>query len=224
MSQQALFVGETVVSAVYIYTLSDPRTGDVRYVGKTNNPRKRLHVHMQCARQRRGRRDYRANWVASLITAGVQPVMDVIETCALEEWATRERFWIAEFKSRGCQLTNANDGGAGPPQVSDATRQKLSAALSRRNRSRAGIPTSATARASWSAAHKRRFAALSDEERRKHVARSALKRRPGWNKLNRTHCVHGHPYNERNTYTRKNGLRVCKECQRVRYRNQVAAR
>lgn len=30
----------------FIYTLSDPNTGLVRYVGKTNNIRKRLSSHL----------------------------------------------------------------------------------------------------------------------------------------------------------------------------------
>lgn len=34
----------------------------------------------------------------------------------------------------------------------------------------------------------------------------------------KTHCVHGHPFNEANTRIRANGYRQCNECQRLRNR------
>jgi hypothetical protein len=33
-----------------------------------------------------------------------------------------------------------------------------------------------------------------------------------------THCIHGHEFNEENTYWRREGRRVCRECARVRRR------
>lgn len=35
-------------------------------------------------------------------------------------------------------------------------------------------------------------------------------------KIYRTHCPHGHAYDEKNTYRRINGHRVCRECNRIR--------
>ena len=36
----------------------------------------------------------------------------------------------------------------------------------------------------------------------------------------KTHCKHGHRYDEANTYRRKNGTRSCRACHLARYRRQ----
>lgn len=38
----------------------------------------------------------------------------------------------------------------------------------------------------------------------------------------KTHCVHGHPFDEANTYRAKNGWRVCRTCARDRGRRAAA--
>ena|ERR1039457_4846534 len=35
----------------------------------------------------------------------------------------------------------------------------------------------------------------------------------------KTHCIHGHPFNQENTYIRPNGLRNCRTCRRVWSKN-----
>lgn len=37
----------------------------------------------------------------------------------------------------------------------------------------------------------------------------------------KTHCVNGHEFTPENTYTRKNGTKMCRECARVRDRERV---
>jgi hypothetical protein len=94
----------------YIYTLSCPKTGDVRYVGATQlDPRRRLNVHIydakkknECACQ---------NWINSLLVDGLSPKMDVIEVTNASNWAEREIFWIAYYKEIGGNLTNYVEGG-----------------------------------------------------------------------------------------------------------------
>jgi hypothetical protein len=204
-----------------IYTLSDPDTGQVRYVGRSRNARRRLYDHVAKARST-GRTARVYCWIRSLLARGVLPMVEVVEVCPADQWAERERFWITSLRASGVDLTNLNDGGYGPWDVHPETRARLSAATAAWNRGRKGTPASAHARSVWSAAHRRRMAGLSADER-KQIANRAMSRRPGWNKLNRTHCVHGHEYNKRNTYTRKSGIRVCLECQRIRARAQVSA-
>jgi hypothetical protein len=36
----------------------------------------------------------------------------------------------------------------------------------------------------------------------------------------KTHCPHGHPYDEANTYRPKNGQRACRACSRERQRRR----
>lgn len=44
------------------------------------------------------------------------------------------------------------------------------------------------------------------------------------NKARKTHCTHGHPFDESNTYFKSNGTRRCKECQRGWTRSSAARR
>lgn len=164
-----------------IYTLSDPRNGAVRYVGKSTQVEMRYYNHLDYAK-RPGRKFKSTNWIRQLLALGLKPVMTVIETVPYDQWADRERFWIAHHKAIGADLTNHNDGGYGPWEVSPETSAKLSAATARRNRLRKGQPASDAARAAWSAAQKRRIANMSDEERREYTMRMVRKRRPGWNR------------------------------------------
>lgn len=73
-----------------VYLLRDPRTGVVRYVGTTNNPKKRLSAHCNLWRPYR----YYSNtplgmWVAELHALGLKPIMTLIYSSDLAENAAR---------------------------------------------------------------------------------------------------------------------------------------
>lgn len=96
-----------------VYTLTNPRTGEVRYVGwtcKTLN--RRLNTHIQTAVSKPPR-DHRAKWILSLLSIGVRPVIEAIESGSGEGWAEAEKRWIATFRANGARLVNATDGGEG---------------------------------------------------------------------------------------------------------------
>lgn len=88
-----------------IYTLSDPRTGLVRYVGATINTRIRLLNHCKDIRQTRNR-----VWIKGLQEQGLKPEMVVIDE-AFTDWEFWEQYWIAQFKSWGFNLNNMTTGG-----------------------------------------------------------------------------------------------------------------
>lgn len=94
---------------VTIYALSDPMTGEIRYVGKTINLQKRLNSHRA---DRRGK-SYKAKWLARILDSGNMPKVDVLETANHHEWEEAERFWIAYLRFIGCRLTNLETGGSG---------------------------------------------------------------------------------------------------------------
>ena len=114
--------------SVLIYTLSDPKTGDVRYVGKTVKAlRDRLHNHVACAK--RGNKSYRSAWIRQLACDGLRPeirLIDVVAPC--DDWAARERLWIDRYRNSGARLTNLTNGGEGCHGLipSAETRQKRS--------------------------------------------------------------------------------------------------
>lgn len=143
---------------IAVYRLLDPTTSDVRYVGRTTDPVKRLREHLR----RRGR-SHRAKWIASLVRTGLAPVMQVIEWVDTNADANaRERHWVARLRAEGAALVNATDGGEGTlglPCLPE-TRAAISAANMGKTLGRPKSPAHRAAmRASWTA-EKREAAAL----------------------------------------------------------------
>jgi len=93
-----------------IYGLIDPRDGAVRYVGKANDPAKRLKGHLQECR-RRNTPVYA--WIRKLVGLGLSPGLEVLEAnCA--DWRESERRIIAERRAAGEGLLNVAEGGDEP--------------------------------------------------------------------------------------------------------------
>ncbi|MGW2936067.1 GIY-YIG nuclease family protein [Streptomyces sp. NPDC001156] len=115
----------------WIYTLSDPRSGEVRYVGVTTRSlAERLRGHISDA----GRQDHKSRWIRSLLKEGVSPVMTEIEAVPVEDHGEAEQRWIAAYRANGARLTNATDGGPGTlgRVASSETRERIrQAALER---------------------------------------------------------------------------------------------
>ena len=89
----------------YIYGLIDPKTNQVRYVGKTNNPEQRLFDH---TRHSKKKRTYKDKWICSLIEIGLKPIIAILEECG-DDWAEREMHHISLYEN----LTNLTKGGEG---------------------------------------------------------------------------------------------------------------
>lgn len=94
----------------FIYGLAEPDSGEVRYVGATTNTIKRLTAHLW---HQKTRQQSVHNWVAKLAETSKQPMLCILEECDGDSWQERERYWIAHFRSRGNDLFNSDNGGAG---------------------------------------------------------------------------------------------------------------
>lgn len=92
-----------------IYGLIDPRTGELRYIGKANDARKRFASHLRDS-IRRNTPVYA--WFGKLAELGLQPDMVVLSEC--ENWQGEERRLIASARMRGYHLLNVADGGDEP--------------------------------------------------------------------------------------------------------------
>lgn len=112
---------------VYIYALVDPRTGEIRYVGKTYMPlNKRLSLHLSNVK-RHEEKNHRYYWLHSLISVNLSPEIRLLETCSKEDWIEREQYWVARGKELGWNLTNTTIGGEGISgwHHSEETKQKM---------------------------------------------------------------------------------------------------
>lgn len=113
---------------VYIYCLVDPRSNEIRYVGKTVNLRSRFysHCHDGCSNI------HKRNWFKALRKAKLEPLMDVLETIENSndrDWQDVEVFWISYLRFIGCRLLNVDNGGRGGVKRSPETVAKMSASL-----------------------------------------------------------------------------------------------
>ena len=107
----------------YIYGLIDPRDGQLRYVGKANDPEHRLYMHMA-----EKYRCHRTAWIAGLKSNGLAPELCIIAVVADTEWEAQERYYIAYYRGLGCDLVNGTDGGDGLHNPTAEVRQKISKA------------------------------------------------------------------------------------------------
>jgi hypothetical protein len=95
-----------------IYGLADPRTQQLRYIGKTcGRLEHRVGRHIYAARTER---NHRANWIRSLTKLGLKPEAFVIEEVE-GDGCEAEVHHIAQFRSIGCDLVNGTVGGEGMP-------------------------------------------------------------------------------------------------------------
>lgn len=106
----------------YIYGLYDPRSPDeIRYVGKSDFPWNRIRGHLFEARKRVG---YKNNWIKSVVSEGVLPVMRVIRVVKRTDAIKCEIDAISDLGASN-RLTNGNSGGFGGVP-SDFVRLKMS--------------------------------------------------------------------------------------------------
>jgi len=97
---------------VTIYGLLDPRTDELRYIGKTHcEPIKRFYLHVSGAR--RGDTSPKAAWIRRLLGAGLRPKLVVLAEYPFGVWRLAERTWIETAQRQGYDLLNVARGGGG---------------------------------------------------------------------------------------------------------------
>lgn len=95
-----------------IYVMIDPRTNQVRYVGKAKHTLvKRLSGHLSSHELKQKHK--RASWLKSLLALGFKPIIVLIDEVKTEEVNFWERHYISLYKSWGFNLTNSTQGGDG---------------------------------------------------------------------------------------------------------------
>lgn len=98
------------MSKTFIYALIDPNTNQVRYVGKSDNPEKRLSRHLGFFEPKS---THKQNWLKSLMENHQEPILKILEEVDQPVWKDAERKWIKFYKDQGVVLTNTAEGGIG---------------------------------------------------------------------------------------------------------------
>ncbi len=124
---------------VKIYGLVCPFTGEIRYIGKTEDSlHRRMNNHL--AEARKFCVSHKQRWLRKCLKIGLIPYIWLLEEVAENAcWKERECAWIARAKEFGLDLTNQTMGGEGVV-MSDAKtvarwKKNLSIAMARARQS-----------------------------------------------------------------------------------------
>jgi len=97
-----------------IYGLFDPRTDELRYIGKSTTGIKRAKAHWKPSQLRNPNNRARSKaWVKSLLANGVVPEARILQECLKDNLADAEIYNIAYYRFIGCRLINHAGGGEG---------------------------------------------------------------------------------------------------------------
>lgn len=135
-------------TTVFIYSLSHPETGEVRYVGLTRNATRRIQQYRY-----KGHTKHLDNWLKSIRAIGREVQLSILETVDESISDVAERKWIAHYKAQGAALINFTDGGERSCVVSEETRKKLSASWTPERRQK----NAEMIKAAWTPERKKRF-------------------------------------------------------------------
>lgn len=100
-------------STVFIYTLIDPFSDEIRYIGKSVNPKKRLNKHLSKARK--NTKTHKDAWLNSLLKKNSKPILKILFEVPENDWQTTEKSLI-EYYSKSEPLLNILPGGEGVPK------------------------------------------------------------------------------------------------------------
>lgn len=98
-------------SKYIIYGLCDPRTKEVRYVGKSCKGMDRPKEHFYSFQRKT--KSPKNSWIINLLKQNITAEIIIIENCKKENLDEREIYWINSYRNMGHKLTNMTDGGTG---------------------------------------------------------------------------------------------------------------
>jgi predicted GIY-YIG superfamily endonuclease len=82
--------------------LIDPHNDEIRYVGSSRDPHKRLGEHLSCCNPGPKR-----DWIEELAKQELRPQLSVVESCETTETAlSSEAYWIHRYIALGANLLN----------------------------------------------------------------------------------------------------------------------
>jgi group I intron endonuclease len=114
-----------------IYVLIDPRDNTPRYIGKANNPLKRLAGHCKDSHKQN---THKNAWLQQLENLKLSPLMEVLEKVPMSCWQEAEIWWISYLSALGAKLTNGTLGGEGLIGYRPTLETRIKMGLSRKDK------------------------------------------------------------------------------------------
>lgn len=100
---------EDLPTRSYVYALIDPRTGEPRYVGQTEDPTHRMNSHINVVLRyppEHGPTNALANWIRSLLGEDLEPEIQILETATKRDVSAAEERWVIALNAEGADLLN----------------------------------------------------------------------------------------------------------------------
>jgi hypothetical protein len=95
----------------YIYKLIDPTTNQIRYIGQTDNIKRRYNDHISSSLNKNSSsyNTHKSSWVRKLVNNNSLPIMNIVDSCnSFEESNKLERIYVENLTNDGCRLTNSH--------------------------------------------------------------------------------------------------------------------
>lgn len=86
-----------------VYSLSDPFTKEIRYIGKTSKSLKSRLIEHKVEKRKNCPK---CKWIQALRKKKTFPLIEAIEICDLGEGQSIEKFWIEQCRQWGFNLLN----------------------------------------------------------------------------------------------------------------------
>lgn len=102
------------MGTIDIYTIADPVTEEVRYVGQTKRGLRRKYEHFSNMRSLKKPKYALGHWMDKCRRRGVKPIYTVIDTVPASEGSAAEIRYIKLYKAIGAHLLNLTPGGDYP--------------------------------------------------------------------------------------------------------------
>jgi hypothetical protein len=103
------------ISKKLIYGLVDPRSNEVRYIGRSSSGMARPRQHICPSRLEK--KSHKNHWIKSLLALGLKPTIQILhefqDDAHEAELNSSEVYFIQRYRALGADLTNATDGGEG---------------------------------------------------------------------------------------------------------------
>jgi len=219
-------IGNATRKVTAIYALCEYPSWRPRYVGKTVQYLHDRHkAHIRDAK-RGGTRPVNY-WLRKQIANGKRLAIKLIEYVGPEtDWAERERYWIATYRSKQPDLLNLTDGGEGLAGHKFTAEHRLKIADALKTGAHFNCETCQKqfwrkrkdinkgecrfcSRACYAASLKGVCRALPRLAIERGIAAAAKARRA------QTQCKRGHPLSGENLFITQQGSRGCKECRKI---------
>jgi hypothetical protein len=113
----------------YIYKLIDPTTNEIRYIGQTDNIKRRYNDHVSSSLNKNSSsyNTHKSCWIRKIVNNNLVPIIEIVEECDnLEQSNIRERYYIEKLTIEGYKLTNSYITDV--TEFSSHTREKMSSA------------------------------------------------------------------------------------------------